>query len=174
MPGRFPSLSTRPPLSRPRMSSTARGWRSAVVRRLLSHSLFSGSSSKIASRMGTVALNTPGALASERNRAVAPDRGGATTNTGLSITAAVSHLTAPARDDPIAHRPRTRRDSGPTPLGHGERRRTSPAVGPAALRGDGRLRDRGVPGARPLRQRGRAGPPGRRDLADPDRFVRTP
>src|SRR5215218_4734654 len=107
MPARFPSLSTRPPLSRPRMSSTARDSMSAVVRRLLSHSRFSGSSSKIASRMGTVALNTPGDRASERNSAVAPERGGATTNMGLSITAAVWHLTAPPRDDPIAPGPRS-------------------------------------------------------------------
>jgi hypothetical protein len=59
---------------------------SAAVSRLLSHSRFSGSSSKIPSRIGADALKMPGALASERNNAVPPDRGGATTKTGLSIT----------------------------------------------------------------------------------------
>ncbi len=75
----------------------ARGWMSAAVNRLLSHSRFSGLSSKMPSRIGTEALNTPGARASERKSAVPPDRGGATTNTGLSITAAVSHLTRAGR-----------------------------------------------------------------------------
>ncbi len=63
---------------------------------LLSHSRFSGSSSKMPSSgpapSAELAVKAPGAPASARSNALAPERGGATTNTGRSIMALVNRM----------------------------------------------------------------------------------
>ena len=51
----------------------------------------------------------------------------------------------------------------------GRRAANHPLSAAAALRGDGALRDRHLPGPRSLRHPGRAAPARRRDLGDPDR-----